>query len=153
MSEATSSFEQILERDGRLVYTSVGNSMEPFIHSGRDLLVIERPEGRLKPYDVPLYRRDSGQYVLHRVLKVNRDDYVICGDNRWRRERGITDRHVIGVLRAIVREGKTIPVDDPAYMKRVKLWCRFFWVRAALLWLRALPRRGRRQLRLWANNA
>lgn len=144
-----STFEEILERDGRLVYTSVGDSMRPFIRSGEDLLVIEKHEGRLKKYDVPLYRRDSGKYVLHRILKVRENDYVICGDNRWRRETGITDRHILGVLTAIVRGGKTISVSDPAYVRKVRLWCAFYWLRAAILWTKALPGRVRRKLKRW----
>ena len=99
-----SSFVEVLARDGRLIYSNVGDSMWPFIRQGRDLLVIEPTKGRLKRLDVPLYRRDSGQYVLHRVLAVEPDGYVICGDNRWGREHGITDRHVIGVLSAIIRD-------------------------------------------------
>lgn len=146
-------FEEILARDGRLVYTSVGDSMQPFIHSGQDLLVIEKPAGRLKKYDVPLYRRDSGQYVLHRILKVRTTDYVICGDNRWTREYGITDRHVLGVLTGIVRDGRTISVQDSAYRRKVRLWCDFFWVRVAILWTRALPRRVKRKLDRWIHGA
>ncbi len=148
-----STFEEILERDGRLVYTSVGDSMRPFIRSGEDLLVIEKPAGRLKKYDVPLYRRDSGQYVLHRILKVREKDYVICGDNRWQRETGITDGHILGVLTGIVRNGEIISAQDPAYLRKVHLWCDFFWVRAAVLWVRALPRRVRRKLRQVRNRA
>ena len=72
-----SSFEEILESEGRLIYSNVGDSMLPMIRQGRDLLVIERTSGRLKQYDVPLYRRDTGQYVLHRVLKVRERDYVL----------------------------------------------------------------------------
>ena len=146
-------FEEILSRDGRLVYTSVGDSMRPFIRSGEDLLVIEKPTGRLHKYDVPLYRRDSGQYVLHRVLKVREKDYVICGDNRWQRETGITDRHILGVLTAIVREGRTISVRDSAYLRKVRLWCDLFWLRAAILWMKALPGRVQRKLRQWRDRA
>lgn len=146
-------FEEILQRDGRLVYTSVGDSMRPFIRSGKDLLVIERADGRLKRYDAPLYRRDSGQYVLHRILKVRENDYVICGDNRWQRETGITDRHILGVLTAIVRDGKTLSVRDPAYQRQVRLWCRFFWLRAMILWTKTLPGRVRRKLKRWKNRA
>ena len=149
----TSTFEEIIRRDGRLVYTSVGDSMLPFIRSGKDLLVIEKPQGRLKKYDVPLYRRDSGQYVIHRVLKVRENDYVICGDNRWQRETGITDRHILGVLTAIVRDGKTISVQDRNYLRKVHLWCDYFWIRAAILWPKALPWRVRRKLRRWKGRA
>lgn len=87
-----STFEEQLEKNGRLIYTNVGDSMWPLIRQGKDLLVIEPVHGRLRKYDVPLYKRDSGQYVLHRILEVRRDDYVICGDNRSRKEYGITDR-------------------------------------------------------------
>lgn len=135
---------------GTLVYTNVGDSMMPLLRQGKDLMVISRkPEGRLKKYDVPLYKRDSGQYVLHRILKVREGDYVICGDNRWRREYGIEDRHIIGVLTAIVRDGQTIPVTDKRYLWYVHLWCDFFYIRAAILWLKGLPNRIRRKLKKW----
>ena len=127
------SFEEILEKEGRLVYSSVGDSMLPLIRQGRDLLVIERPDGRLKKYDVPLYRRDSGQYVLHRVLKVRENDYVICGDNRWAKEYGVTDRQILGVLTAVIRDGKELPVTDRRYRLYVRLWCGLFPLRAFAL--------------------
>ena len=41
-------FEDVIERDGRLVYTNVGDSMRPLIRQDRDLLIIEKYEGRLK---------------------------------------------------------------------------------------------------------
>lgn len=89
-----STFEEEIAHNGFLLYRNVGDSMLPLIRQGKDLLLIARkPEGRLSKYDVPLYRRDSGQYVLHRILKVRENDYVICGDNRWHRETGITDRY------------------------------------------------------------
>ena len=128
-----SSFEEVLARDGRLVYSNVGDSMWPLIRQGRDLLVIERPRGRLRKYDVPLYRRDSGQYVLHRVLRVREKDYVICGDNRACPETGITDKHILGVLTAVVRDGKELAVTDWRYRLYVRLWCGLFPLRALVL--------------------
>ena len=104
-----STFEEVLAEKGKLIYTNVGDSMYPLIKP-RDLLVIKRPELPLKRLDIPLYKRDSGQYVLHRILKVRKDDYLICGDNRVVTESGITDRHIIGVLTDIIRSGETISV-------------------------------------------
>ena len=142
-----SSFEEEIRRSGYLIYRNVGDSMLPLIRQGRDLLLISRkPEGRLNQYDVPLYRRDSGQYVLHRILKVRKDDYVLCGDNRWQRETGISDRHIIGVLTAVIWDGKQLPVTDWRYRLYVHLWCGLFPVRALVLWCRDLPKRIRRKL-------
>lgn len=132
MSELT--FEQVLQRDGKLVYTNKGDSMMPLIKQDRDLLVISRkPKHRLKKYDVPLYKRDSGQYVLHRILKVRKNDYVLCGDNRRNKEYGISDRHIIGVLTAVIRNGKEIKVTDKKYRLYVHLWCDLFPIRAFII--------------------
>ena len=128
-----SSFEEILADSGTLIYSNVGNSMFPLLHQGRDLLVIQKANGRLKKYDIPLYRRDNGQYVLHRVLHVKPDSYVLCGDNQWHKEYGITDRHVLGVLRAIIRSGKEIPIDSFSCRVYAHLWCDLFPLRAAIL--------------------
>lgn len=128
-----STFEEEISRTGKLIYTNVGDSMMPLIRQNRDLLIIEKVSGRLKKYDVTLYKRDSGQYVLHRIIKVRKDDYVMCGDNRWQKEYGITNRHIIGVLTGVIRDGKTISVNDKKYRLYVHLWCDFFHVRALIL--------------------
>ena len=155
-----STFEEELARKRKLIYTNVGDSMMPLLRQGKDLLIIERPkewdelpyEGsedtvrKLKRLDVPLYKRDNGAYVLHRVLKVRKKDYVICGDNRYHREYGISDRHVIGVLTGIVRDGREISVHDKKYLFYVHMWCDFFWIRAGILWMKGLPKRIRRKL-------
>ena len=145
MSKST--FENELAHRGFLLYRNVGDSMWPLIREGRDVLLIARkPQGRLPQYAVPLYRRDSGQYVLHRILQVRREDYVLCGDNRWQREYGICDRHVIGVLTAVIRDGRRLAVSDWQYRLYVHIWCDLFYLRAAILWCRDLPGRVRRKL-------
>ena len=58
-----STFQEELNKHGQIIYKNVGDSMKPLICEGRDLLVIKKAEGRLKKYDIPLYKRDNGQYV------------------------------------------------------------------------------------------
>ena len=143
-----STFEEQLAQTGRLIYTNKGDSMMPLIKQDRDLLVIKPVNGRLKKYDVPLYRRDSGQYVLHRILKVRKDDYVICGDNRWSKEYGISDRNILGVLTAVVRDGKVLSFESWKYKLYVHLWCDFFPVRALITHvISKLKRMKRKKLR------
>lgn len=108
MSE--SSFEEVIAKQGKLIYTNVGDSMYPLIKP-RDLLVIKKVDRPLRRLDIPLYKRDNGQYVLHRIIKVRKNDYLICGDNRTCVEEGITDKHVIGILTDIIRNGETISVS------------------------------------------
>ncbi len=129
-----STYEQELEQKGKLIYTNVGDSMLPLIRQRRDLVIIEkRPEGRCKKYDVVFYRRPDGKHVLHRIVKVRKHDYVICGDNRRVREFGVPDEWIIGVLTGVVRDGKQINVTDRKYRLYAHLWCDFFWIRAAVI--------------------
>lgn len=136
------SFESILERMGMLAYTSVGTSMLPFIRQNRDVILIRRKgEERCKRLDAVLFRRPNATgedaYVLHRILRVRRGGtYWIVGDNCWSGET-VPDERVIGILYAIVRDGKFISADDPEYRLFVHLWCDCWPVRFALLRLRA----------------
>ncbi|MBQ7147018.1 MAG: S24/S26 family peptidase [Lachnospiraceae bacterium] len=114
-----STFEEVLKRDGKLVYKNRGDSMWPFIREGRDLLLIIPAERPLKKYDIPLYRRDNGQYILHRIIGRDESGYIMRGDNRSVKEYGITDGHIIGVLYAVLREEKEIPADS--FASRIKL--------------------------------
>lgn len=134
--EKFSTFEDEINRTGHLIYTNKGDSMMPLLRENKDLLHIGKVQGRCRKYDVPLYKRDTGQYVLHRILKVTKEGYVICGDHRYHREYGIKDQHIIGVLEGVTRDGKYIPVTDKKYMCYVHLWCDFFYVRAAILWIK-----------------
>lgn len=129
----SSTFEEQLERDGILIYINVGDSMMPLLRQHKDIIIIKKPVSRLKKYDVPLYKRSSGQYVLHRILKVRPNDYVICGDNRWQIEYGITDQNIIGVLTGFIRDGKEISVTNKKYLLYVHVWCDFFIIRAFIL--------------------
>ena len=143
-------FEEILAEKGVLLYTNTGDSMMPLLRQHRDVLIIRpKPEGRLSRLDVPLYKRENGQYILHRVLWVRKQDYVMCGDNQWYPERGITDRHIIGVLDAVVRDGRTIPLQATPehphvswkYRLYVHLWCDFYLLRAPIIFLKGRIKR------------
>ncbi len=113
-------FEETINRDGKLIFTNVGTSMRPLIKQGRDVLIIEKPVFPLKKYDVPLYRRENGQYVLHRIVAVRKDGYVTRGDSRIHREYGVTDDMIIGVLTAVSTDGKEKRTDS----KKMKLLSR-----------------------------
>ena len=114
-----STFEEILKKDGKLVYKTKGVSMNPMLYQNRDLVVIEPVQGRLKELDVALYRRGRS-YVLHRVIAVNDDGtYLIRGDNTYSDEI-VPDSAVLGVLTEFVRDGKQYKVTDEEYLRYVR---------------------------------
>jgi len=46
-----STFEEVLTKDGYLVYTTRGRSMEPLLRQNRDLVILRPKAARLKKYD------------------------------------------------------------------------------------------------------
>lgn len=123
--------EKILKRDGMLVYKTRGVSMRPMLRENRDLVIIRVPGSRLKKYDVALYKR--GKYtVLHRVIRVEKDHYLIRGDNTYRMEI-VPDSAVIGVLSKFQRDGKEISVENPAYQWYARFWTEIYPLRN-LIW-------------------
>ena len=127
-------FEELLERDGRLVYRIKGVSMNPMLRQNSDLEIIEAPSSRLEKYDVALYRRGS-DYVLHRVINVLEDRYLIRGDNTYAPET-VYDSSVIGVLTSFQRKGRYHDVKEPAYRLYVYFWQFIYPLRYAFVRLR-----------------
>lgn len=131
--EKTYSFEELLSERGYLVYTCKGTSMMPLLRQHRDIIEI-RPKGenRCKKYDVVLYRRGEN-YILHRILRVLPDGYIIAGDNNTFLEYDIRDGQIIGVMTRLIRDGREIHMTDKRYRLYVHLWCDLYPVRILLL--------------------
>ncbi len=115
-------FEEILKRDGVLVYKTQGVSMRPMLKQNRDLVTIRPVSGRLKKYDVPLYRKKGGGYLLHRIIAVTENGYVIRGDNTYVKELNVTDNDIVGVLTAFKRKGKDYTVESKGYRLYARVW-------------------------------
>lgn len=115
---------EMLEMGGSVNFNPNGTSMLPTIMNHGDRVVIKKPDRRLKKYELPLYRRDDGNFVLHRVVRVYEDSYGMCGDNQWIIEKGVTDKHIIGVVTEIYRKGKKIDVNKSRLYKLYVV----FWI-------------------------
>ena len=120
-------FEELLARDGKLVYKTRGVSMEPMLRQNRDLVVIQTPTSRLRKYDVALYRRGQS-YVLHRVIGLASDHYLIRGDNTYAVEH-VPESDVIGVLTAFTRKGRQFRTTDFGYRLYARVWCAIYPLR------------------------
>ena len=133
--------QEVFAGGGTFRFYPTGGSMLPMLHEHRDCVELASPEGRtIKKYDVILYRRGSGEAVLHRILGIDRvGKFILCGDAQTERERGIDRAQVLGVLVSFTRDGKEIPVEKFSYRAYVL-------ARASSRPFRALFKRGKRWL-------
>lgn len=132
------SIEQGLEKQERILLQTVGTSMEPLLHERKSSVVIEKPPEKLKKYDVVLFRRPTGEYVLHRVLKVRRGDYLICGDNGIQRE-PVGREQILGIMTGFYPDesSRFVSCGDEGYRRYLRTLGRRYCVR----WIKALPGR------------
>ena len=56
-----------------------GDSMRPFLRGG-DFAYMQRLDGPIRPGDLLLYQRETGQYVFHRVYKIKAGTLLMLGD-------------------------------------------------------------------------
>lgn len=138
-----STIEQELATQGHSFFQTVGDSMEPLLHNRKSTVVIEKATGALKKYDVALYRRPTGEYVLHRVLQVRRNDYLICGDNRIYRE-PVPKEWILGVMTGFYPDAgeRYISCEDLKYQKYLRTMELRYWIH----WIKALPGRIRKHI-------
>ena len=114
-----------------------GVSMRPMLRQGIDSVELAPISGQLKKYDLPLYQRDNGQYVLHRIVGVT-ETYCCVGDNQFDLEYGVRHDQLIALVTSFTRGSKRISVTNVGYRIYCRFWCTTRPVRH--LWRRALGR-------------
>ena len=143
--ESYGSIDALIAKHGESITSTAGFSMYPMLRNRRDMVVIEKVNRPLKKHDVPLYRAKSGKLLLHRILKVESDRYIIRGDNTYVLEY-VPKENVIGVLKEFYRNGKRY---DCATSKKYKVYVffmrlfypfRFVWKKAIRPMLRKIKR-------------
>ena len=114
--------EEQLQTEGFYVSTTVGWSMFPMLRNRRDRVVIRKIGAeRLKKYDLPLYRRPDGKYILHRVIGVKENGYIIRGDNTYQKEQ-VPDEWILGYVEEFYRNGKHKSAKAKGYQLYARLW-------------------------------
>lgn len=114
--------EEALLRGDTVRLTVTGNSMYPLFHSKRDTVTLS-PAEHIRKYDITFHKRADGRYILHRVLKVQKDGtYLIAGDNELKTEPPVRREQIFGVVTEYTRWGKTKKPKGVRYWFYVRIW-------------------------------
>ena len=103
-----------------------GWSMVPFIVGERDQVEVKAFNPVLKRGDIVLYRRDNGQYVLHRIYKVRDEDFYMLGDSQNIIEGPVKREQIVAQSRYYYKKGKRKDNDSLSMRVKYTIW---FWVR------------------------
>jgi len=110
LSELYPLIKEQLDSGGSASFVTNGVSMKPMLDDGKNTVCIVKPVFPLKKYDIPLYRRSDGAFVLHRIIKVTPDGYVCRGDHQIIKEYPVTDDMIIGVVTEYTKNGRAVRV-------------------------------------------
>lgn len=120
LAELEPLIREIMEKGGEFKLKTNGVSMRPLLGDGTDSVFLVSPKRELDVGDIAFYKRESGQFVLHRVVGKRRDGYVMRGDNQIEGEYRVPHKSVIAEVTAVEKNGKRISVNDAEYLKYVK---------------------------------
>ena len=115
--------KESLENGKSVRLSPKGSSMLPMIRQGIDTVTLSPIDRPLKKYDIPLYLRDDGKYVLHRIVKVHKDSFDMCGDAQREIERNVPKSAVVAQAVGFIRKGRQFSVNSPKYRLYALLWC------------------------------
>ena len=122
-------FEEVLEKDGELYFTNVGYSMYPLIRQREDILHIVKTDN-FKKGDIVLYLSNNEHYVLHRILKIKKEQIITAGDYNYFKDQPITYSQILGKLISIKKKDGQV-IDLAKDKKARKFWyTNFFHIKA-----------------------
>ena len=108
-----------LNKNEVISFVPKGDSMWPILKNKGQSVIVSAKKERLKELDVALYVRGQNTFVLHRVLKVLEDGYLVCGDSQFDLEK-VYEEQIFGVMLGFYRGKKYIDCQEEKYVRKVK---------------------------------
>lgn len=115
---------EVIESGGEFSFITRGTSMMPMLRNGVDTIVLKKAPEKLKKFQIPLYRRADGSFVLHRIVAVKDDGYTLVGDNQTLYEYGVKHSQVEAVAVAYIKDGVRHELGtfkDKLYVLKIRL--------------------------------
>lgn len=117
----------------------VGISMRPFLRNGvSEVVLVPCSPEELQLLDVVLFRY-QGRHVLHRIVQVTADGYLLQGDGVWASHERCTPADIVGRVAYVCRTPrKCLSVTSLSWRLYSRVWHLLRPVRRWLLRLYAL---------------
>lgn len=114
---------EILANNQSARITIIGNSMYPFLREYHDSVELSSVDFKVvRKGDIVLVLRDSGEYVLHRVIKKQEDSFYIAGDSQISIEGPIRPNQLLAKVKKVWRYNKEIKCSGIVWRLISRLW-------------------------------
>ena len=114
--------EEVLAENGFVIVPVHGTSMRPLLKEGKSLVQIEQKDGRYERGDVVLFRKEDGTLVLHRIIDVQGNEYVMLGDHQYKEKEKIHLSQIIGFVSEYWTDAKQIHENSFGYRISHAIW-------------------------------
>ena len=108
--------EEVISAGGVFRLYPRGISMLPLLHEGTDSVELAAAN-EYAVGDVLLYRRANGQFVLHRLIAVERNTLTFCGDNQGSLEYDVPKSAVLAKMCGYFAGEEHRSLDTPEYRR------------------------------------
>lgn len=119
----------VLEEGKEVPLVVTGNSMMPFLIDRRDQVLIRRIEKPLKKGDIAFFQRENGQYIMHRIHFIRKDNrtgenqFYFIGDGQKNIEGPVKENQIFGVITEVLRKGKHLDEHTFTWKFFQNIWC------------------------------
>ncbi len=111
--------KEVIESGGEFRFYPRGISMEPLLHQGDDSVVLAAVDC-INEGDVLFYRRESGQFVLHRLIEKRGKTLTMSGDNQLAMEYGVKPSQVLAKMVAYYKGDTYHSINEEEYIAYTK---------------------------------
>lgn len=109
----------LLDEGKEVELMAKGTSMLPFIVGGRDSVILRKEAcDSLRPGDIVLARRSPGNYVLHRIVRVDGEKVTLRGDGNLFGTETVGKEDVLGKVVSIISPSGRKRIPGNAYLWR-----------------------------------
>lgn len=108
-------------RSARITVT--GMSMYPFLRENIDSVELSNINPKtIKKGDIVMVLRDTNEYVMHRVIKVEEGSFYMIGDAQEDIEGPLRFNQIFAKVNAIWRQNKRIEVENLLLKFMARIW-------------------------------
>ncbi|MDO4814977.1 MAG: S24/S26 family peptidase [Bacillota bacterium] len=132
--EYISMLKELVEEGHEVSVKISGTSMLPFLRQNRDTAYFKAPDRELRPGDIVFFQRSSGDYILHRICKIENNRYYLIGDAQKTVEGPIFREQIFALVTRVERNGKIVKPGDLQWDFYAKLWLRIIPLRSRLMY-------------------